>query len=213
MNRFATSLLVAGALFFATSSQAITGIPDPARCTLPDCMVFCPMGDIPFTVIVRDLANNPLPGSVVEISFAGCPDSVFICTQKPSDPYVVDAVAHTIKMFADASGMATIPARVGGVGPAGCVALFANGVLLRNYALASPDQNGDGVVITLFGPDFPLFSSKLGTANPTADFDCSGGVVNAADQFIFNQHISHSCDGFVDPVMKRSWGSLKSHYR
>jgi len=37
--------------------------------------------------------------------------------------------------------------------------------------------------------------------------------VDAADQLIFNQHLSHSCDGIVDAVQRRTWGTLKSHYR
>jgi len=213
MNRIATSMLLAGALLVTAVPTSLAGVPSAANSSLPNCMVFCPMGDIPFTVTVRDVANIPVAGSTVVISFAGCPDSAFICAQKPSDPYIVDQALHSLRMTADASGTVTFPARVGGVGPVGCAAVFADGVLLRNYALASPDQNGDGVVIALFGPDLPLFNAKFGTANPTADFDCSGGPVNAADQLIFNQHLAHSCDGFVDPVQKRSWGTLKQHYR
>ena len=213
MNRFATASLVLLALLTATASPGTAAIPSPANSTLPPCLVLCPLGDIPFTVIVRDIANNPVAGSSVVISFAGCPDSAFVCPQRPNDPYVVNPGVPSIQMISDASGKVTFPARVGGSGPVGCAAVFADGVLLRNYALASPDQNGDGVVIALFGPDLPVFSAKLGTADPTADFDCSGGPVNAADQFIFDQHTSHACDGIVLPATRRTWGTLKSHYR
>ena len=91
--------------------------------------------------------------------------------------------------------------------------MFADGVLLKTYALASPDQDGDGGVVSVIGNDDPIFASKLGTADPTADFDCSGGLVDDQDQFLFFFHHSHSCLGFVDPVKRGSWGRLKSHYR
>jgi len=99
------------------------------------------------------------------------------------------------------------------VGAPGSVQLFASGILLASYALASPDQNGNGVVTGIVDVDPALFAAKLGTVDPTADFDCSGGAVDAADQLIFNQHLSHSCDGIVDAVQRRTWGTLKSHYR
>jgi hypothetical protein len=107
----------------------------------------------------------------------------------------------------------TFPARIGGVGPAGCAKVFANGVFLESYALASPDQNGNGVAVGIIDVDPALFAAKLGSLDPTADFDCSGGPVDGADQMIFDHHLSHSCDGIVDEAQRHSWGSVKQHYR
>ncbi|HEY6194630.1 MAG TPA: hypothetical protein VI504_06255 [Candidatus Eisenbacteria bacterium] len=103
-------------------------------------------------------------------------------------------------------------AGVGGIGPAGSVGLFADGVFFESYALASPDQNGNGVAVTIVDVDEAIFTAKLGTADPTADFDCDGDV-DGLDQLIFDQHLSHSCDGFVDAVRRGTWGTLKAHYR
>ena len=214
MNRFATALALAGALSAAAALSASAAVPSPANSTLPACMALCPMGDMPFTVTIRDLANNPVANSSVVITFENCTNGhVFVCPQRPSDPYTVNPTLPSIQMFTDASGKATFPARVGGTGPAGCAVVFANGVFMRSYALASPDQNGNGVAVTVVDVDDVLFAAKLGTVDPTADFDCSGGAVDAADQLIFNQHLSHSCDGIVDAVGRRTWGSLKQHYR
>jgi|KBSSwiStaDraftv2_1062776.scaffolds.fasta_scaffold436449_2 hypothetical protein len=220
MNRSVTQALVgcalAAALAATLPSPAIAGVPSATNSTLPACMVLCPMGDMPFSVTVRDLANNPLNGASVVISFdfGACENSVFICEQLPSDPYLVNAPALTIRMFTDANGNVTFPARVGGTAPAGCVGVFANGVLLRTYALASPDQNGNGMTANLLDPgDFALFAAKLGTADPTADLDCDGGLVDADDQVIYSIHAAHSCVGYVDAVSRKSWGSLKLHYR
>jgi len=213
MNRFATTLLLAGVLTAAVTASASAGVPSASNSTVPACMVFCPMGDIPFTVTVRDLANNPLLGVSVVLDFSGCPNGAFICPTNLGDPYTANLVARTLSMVTPANGTVTFPARVGGVGPAGCAKVFASGVLLGSFALASPDQNGNGVVTGIIDVDPALFAAKLGTVDPTADFDCSGGAVDLADELIFNHNLSHSCDGIVDAVQRHTWGSLKSHYR
>jgi len=61
--------------------------------------------------------------------------------------------------------------------------------------------------------DATLFAAKLGKVDPTADFDCSGGPVDLADQVIFNYHSSQFCLGWVDAVKRSTWGTLKQHYR
>ena len=212
MNRFVT-LFAAAALAGVGTTRAAAAVPSPVNSSVPACMALCPLGDMPFTVTVRDLANNPIAGSSVVIDFSGCPNGAFICPTRPGDPYSVNLVARTLSMVTPANGAVTFPARIGGVGPAGCAKVFADGVLLRSYALASPDQNGNGLAAGIIDVDPALFAAKLGTVDPTADFDCSGGAVDLADQLIFNQNLSHSCDGIVLPVQRHTWGSLKSHYR
>jgi len=212
MNRFVT-LFATAALAAVGSTQAAAAVPSPVNSSVPACMALCPLGDMPFTVTVRDFANNPIAGSSVVIDFSGCPNGAYICPTRPGDPYSVNLVARTLSMVTPANGAVTFPARIGGVGPAGCAKVFADGVLLRSYALASPDQNGNGLAAGIIDVDPALFAAKLGTVDPTADFDCSGGAVDLADQLIFNQNLSHSCDGIVLAVQRHTWGSLKSHYR
>jgi len=212
MNRFVT-LFATAALAAVASTQAAAAVPSPVNSSVPACMALCPLGDMPFTVTVRDFANNPIAGSSVVIDFSGCPNGAYICPTRPGDPYSVNLVARTLSMVTPANGAVTFPARIGGVGPAGCAKVFADGVLLRSYALASPDQNGNGLAAGIIDVDPALFAAKLGTVDPTADFDCSGGAVDLADQLIFNQNLSHSCDGIVLAVQRHTWGSLKSHYR
>jgi len=212
VRKLATSLLVTALLLVMGSGVAMAAVPSAANSTSPPCLAPCPMGDVAFTVVVRDLANNPIAGSTVVFTFINCP-SAFLCPQKPNDDYIVNLVSRTIQATTNASGTVTIHPRVGGTGPVGSVGLFADGVLLRSYALASPDQDGNGVCVSIIGNDDPIFAAKLGTADPTADFDCSGGLVDFADQTYFFQHHSHSCDGIVDAARPRSWGALKIHYR
>ena len=199
-------LLVAG---FACPATA--AVPSAANSSFPSCLATCPFGDIHFVVVVRDLANNPVAGALVDLEFADCPGA-YLCPQRPDYGYTVNPVTRSVRMIADASGSADFPLHVGGVCAAGGVRLFADGVFFASYALASPDQSGDGVVISIFGTDFTTFNAKLGTTDPTADFDCSGSV-DAADTFIFDQHVAHACDGIVLPTKPRNWGSLKWHYR
>jgi hypothetical protein len=176
-------------------------------------MVLCPFGDIPFPVVVRDIANNPVAGSLVILDFSNCPGA-HLCPagfSKPY-PYTIDPVARTLRASTDASGSLTLPAHVGGTGPAGSVRVFADGVLLRSYGLASPDQNGNGLCVSIVDVDDAIFAAKLGTTDPTADFNCDG-TVDVFDEQIFFAHHSQSCDAFVDPVRRSSWGSVKLHYR
>ena len=212
MNRTATTPLLALALVASAAASAVAAVPSAANSTLPPCMVLCPMGDLPFIVVVRDFANNPIAGSTVVLDFSDCPNGAYICPQPPPDPYAVNYVARTLSRLTDGAGRATFVARLGGTGPAGCVSVSADGVVLRTYALASPDQDGDGQVVSVIGTDDPRFAAKLGSSDPTADFDCDG-YVDSYDEQIFFYHHSHACEGFVDPVRHRSWGSLKLHYR
>lgn len=212
MRRLLALLLVPPALLL-TAAGASAAVPSPATSTLPACMALCPFGDIPFTVVVRDAASNPSPGSFVVLDFSQCPGA-YLCEGQSFDPYTVDLPTRQLRAFTNAAGSVTFPARVGGTGAPGSVRVYADGVPLRTYALASPDQDGDGFVLEgpPTGSDYTLFTAKLGTSDPTADFDCDGTVA-AADQNIFNFHYSQSCLGWVDPVKRSTWGEVKTHYR
>ena len=197
------------------SSAARAGVPSAANSTVPTCLVACPLGDDTIRVVVRDIANNVLPGASVVLDFANCPDA-FICTTPGMfpDPYTVNLPARTIRMFTDALGVAAFPLRVGGLCDPATVLVLANGTLLAERGLASPDQTGNGMVLfAILDTDYDVFLTKVGTNDPTADFDCDGDV-DADDQ---NDHLfphgSHSCDGYVDPAKRSSWGKVKSFYR
>lgn len=196
-------------LGLAPSSSA--GVPSPTTSSAPACLVLCPFGDLPVTVVVRDFASNPIANSTVLIDFSNCP-TAFLCSS-PSEPgLIVDLPTRTVRAFTDATGSVTMHAHVGGTGAAGSVRMYADGVLMRSYGLATPDQNGNGVAVTIVDVDDAIFAGKLGTTDITADFDCSG-LVDAADQLIFFSHLSQACDGFVDAARRSTWAQLKLHYR
>jgi hypothetical protein len=147
----------------------------------------------------------------VTLDLSGCPGA-FVCTTPWPDPYVYDAPSRTVRMVSDGGGRAEFPLRVGGGCGAGGVRLYADGVWLASYALASPDQDGDGLTANLLTADAAIFAAKFGTSDPTADFDCDGDV-DHDDRIVLDLHASKSCDGFVDPAMRSTWGRVKSFYR
>ncbi|MEQ1832257.1 MAG: hypothetical protein ABL977_04315 [Candidatus Eisenbacteria bacterium] len=209
--RILAPFAVAVLALLALATPANGAVPSAANSTVPDCLALCPFGDLSFVVTVRDLAANPITGSTVVLDFSNCP-LANLCVSVQPPGLIVNPGARTIRGFTDATGSITFPAHVGGTGPAGSVRLFADGVLFRSYALASPDQDGDGVVTTVIGLDGPLFNGRLGGTDPAADFDCSGHV-DAADETIFFEHQSQACGGFVDPARRSTWGAVKLHYR
>ncbi|MEO7868724.1 MAG: hypothetical protein ABIU54_13875 [Candidatus Eisenbacteria bacterium] len=165
------------------------------------------MGDIAYTVVVRDLAGNPLIGSLVTIDFSACP-LVTLCSLVQDPGYVVNYSARTVRASTDATGSVTFQLRAGG-GCASQALVYADGVLLATIPAASPDQNGDQMVVA---NDYYLFAAKLGTTDLSGDFDCNG-LVDESDGFVWSQHGSHSCYGIVNPVRRQSWGRVKSFYR
>ena len=213
MPRPALPALLAGLAFTVTPAlSAPVAVPSPSNSTLPSCFVACPLGDIHIVATIRDLANVPAAGSMVVLDFSGCAGAN-VCASSASDPYVYDPVSRTIRMAANGAGNVDFPLRVGGGCGTGGVRMFADGVLMSSYALVSPDQTGNGVVLCIVGDnDCAAFVAKLGTADPSADWDCDGDVDNVDGNHIVAEHYLHSCDGVV-PTRHDSWGRLKSLYR
>ena len=202
------TLVLLGLLSPVLASHAGAAVPSPATSTVQACMVLCPMGDISFSVTVRDFANNPVAGSTVVLDFGTCVGA-YLCPFSTNDPYILDLPTRTLRMTSGANGTVTFPARVGGGCGAERVRIYADGVLLASRILASPDQNGDGVVTT---PDGVILMAKIGGGDLSGDLDCSGTVTDD-DVLVQGQHGSHSCYGIVNPVQPRTWGALKLHYR
>lgn len=188
------SLLLLVVLLFC-SQPALAGVPDPAHSTMDACLVVCPEGDFTFHVTVRDIAGNPIANSSVHVDMCLCP-SVIPC---PGE-------GCTYIKLTDAAGNATLQIKAGGTCLAG-VLITADGVVLGSRAVASPDQNGDLIVDAA---DYAAAVGKLGLSDPTADFDCDGGVTNA-DLNVVYAHAGHSCQAV--PGLQQSWGRMKAIYR
>jgi hypothetical protein len=199
------SLLLLG-LYAASAPAGALGVPSPQNSTIPTYFQLCPLGDLMQSVVVRDIAGQPVANSVVLIDFCACP-GVTLCAPMPGGPSTFSSTCQA-NAVTDANGVAAFPIRGGGV-CSGPVPVTADGVLLGNVNLVvSPDQDGSLVVD---GADAAILGAKIGGPDRTGDLD-GNGVVDAADVLILSAHHGHTCEGVV-PAVGTSWGRLKQIYR
>ena len=184
-------------LALTVATQASAAVPSPANSSVPSCLQVCPYGDLTYTVVIRDIANNPVAGSFVQIDFIDCP-TFHLCPPPAS---------QNTSQITNPQGVAVFALKGGG-GCASSVRVFADGVLMASgVSVASPDQDGN---LFVTGADQTVLTAKTAT-DPTADLNCDG-THDAADGNVLTAHIGHYCDGVI-PVAPRSWGQLKMHYR
>lgn len=180
----------------ASATAAPVSVPSPGNSTIPSFIMLVgqngagvadPAGD--FTVTVRDIANNPVPGTLVTLDFANAP-GLFVCID-PGQPgvSVSCATGHpVVTKVTDAEGKVTMTL-IGGSDPLRSapalqsVAIFDAIQLLGNVRLAALDLDGSGGVgandLAFWLGDF------ASSAQPSrADYDGSG-VVGANDLSIW----------------------------
>lgn len=153
------------------------GVPDPAG---------------RFSVIVRDLANNPVPGTVVRIDLTGASELHLCSTQSPG--LTVSAVpgnmwvqrpADATRTFtadllggSNGTGNATTPLHGGRV--------YANGVLIGLPTVSAVDLDGSGGVGINDLASW-LFDFGTGNAYGRDDYDCSESVgINDFSMLLFS---------------------------
>jgi len=162
------------------------GIVSPANCTVPSHInlvgmklgVADPRGA--FTVVVRDLGNNPMPGLTVELDVTNQPD-LLLSTIQPfpgmtaiscfKASVVTDGLGSaTFTVVGNASGRFLYPSETG----AGA-AIRAAGTLLANPTVGAYDQDGTG---GCDGNDYNLVLQDFasGLNQPRSDLDGSGSV-------------------------------------
>lgn len=142
-----------------------------------------------FTVFVRDLANQPVPFSQVQLEFDACmaPHDVFVQAVQPQAGVTLDCAMHVVRLTADEHGQATFHVvggsrnLLGGAPSAlpSCVRIRADGVILGTVSVAAFDQNGTG---GLTPADIgSALADLLSGLNPRrSDFDCNT-LVSPAD--------------------------------
>ena len=183
--RKATLLSAAGMLLIA--SAAMAGVPSAANSTAPACISLVgSLAGVPdaaagqFTVIVRDLANNPLSGASVVVDFSGCLD-LAICSDQLDANALVNCGAKTTRKFTDALGNVTFTILGGSNGGGNATTLlnggkiFANGTLIKQPTVAAFDLDGAGGV---GANDLSAWLTDFGSGNNygRSDFDCSGNI-------------------------------------
>jgi hypothetical protein len=182
--RKATLLTAAGLL---VASAAMAGVPSETNSTKPACITLVgSLAGVPdaaagqFTIIVRDLANNPLNGASVVIDLSNAND-LAICDDQLDANALVNCAAKTTRKFTDITGSVTFTV-LGGSNGAGTAStllnggrIYANGTLIGSPTVAAYDLDGSSGV---GANDLSAWLTDFGTGNPygRSDFDCSGGV-------------------------------------
>lgn len=184
--RKATLLTVCG-LLVATAVMA--GVPSPGNSTKPGYIdVVGTQAGTPdprgtFTIVVRDLGNNPIANSQVILDFLACSD-LNLC-QAVIGAQVLDCPTRTIRAFTDATGSITFKvvgaAKNTGNAPGaagGCVNILADGVSLIHATATAVDENGaitaNGVEVT----DLSAWLKDLGAGlyKGRSDYNHDAGV-------------------------------------
>lgn len=127
-----------------------------------------------FTVVVRDLANNPVAGSRVVVDFGRATDLRLCAAQAPGLTFVLDGVLGVT----DSGGRVSMTLLGHGVAAAApsapqSVRVYADGVLLGHPSASAFDLDGAGGVA---GADLSLWLADFASgANPArADYDGNG---------------------------------------
>ena len=180
----AVLLVVAVALLCCTSARA--GPPSAGTSQVDPCIVTCPAGDSVFAAIVNEGNGAPTePDREAVLDLCGCPDVRLAPVAGGGTYWLVGCTARTLT---GPLGEADFPLAAGGVCRDASINITCDGVHLAfRTAVASFDQDGDLVV---GGADLARVDGKLGTSDPTADFDCDG-VVGPSDRDIAAAHLGH----------------------
>ena len=176
------TLLTAASLLLA--SVAMAGVPSAANSTAPDCISLVgsnagtPDATGTFTVIVRDLANNPLNGASVVIDVSGCGD-LNICNDQLDPNALVNCGAKTSRKVTDVTGSVTFIVLGGSNGAGNAIELhgagriFANGTQLKAPTISAFDLDG---ALGIGANDLSAFVTDFASGQPygRVDFDCNG---------------------------------------
>lgn len=175
-------LLAAGLI---VPSIARASFPSPANSTTPSCFSLVgTSGGIAasaagqFTVVVRDLANNPIVGAAVVIDLSGCPD-LHICADQLDPTAIVDCVHKQVTKIADNSGSATFTVLGGSNGAGNAMTflnagkIFENGTLIGSPTVSAFDLDGASGV---GANDLAAWLTDFGAGQlfGRSDYDCNG---------------------------------------
>ena len=153
-------LLASLPLVLAAAHPAVAGFPPIGpNSSVPPCLTIVghngagvpdPLGRFP--VIIRDLANNPVPGVIVTLDLSQCSD-IALCAQQNDPAAVVNCAQKTVSKITAADGSVTFIvmgcALNAGASPGIQVPqarVFADGFLLASVWSPVLDQSGcDGI--------------------------------------------------------------------
>ncbi len=145
-----------------------------------------------FTVVVRDIAHNPVAGCDVSVDFSGCAPDIRVAIDQPWPGLAITcagAGSAVVHATTDGAGQATFSI-VGGANNAGtgtpgagfhCATVRACGDLLGTVNVGAFDENSSGGLnpadISVWLPDF--FNSQTVYVS-RSDYNCTN-TINPAD--------------------------------
>ena len=178
--------LLAALVLSALATSVHANVPDPARSYIPKRLISCPAGDSTYVVFVRFFSGDPWAKSPVSLELCSC--GGYRLSSIGAHPYTVDSTGCVVSMQGSRqTGAALFPLAGGGLCPDDSILVEAEGVPLGYTHVVSLDQNGD---LMVDATDVALVQSKVGTDDPTADFD-GDGQVTTADVAIVTAHLGH----------------------
>lgn len=185
MPRIPVALTIAATALALAPAVAGAGFPPFWNSTVPSCISLVgsngstASANGTFVVVVRDLANNPVPGVHVTVDLSNAPD-LHLCAQQLAPGIIMDCPANTAGAITDAAGRATLTLLGGGVAAAAGSGLnngriYADGILLGSPTVSAFDLDG---VSGVGANDFSLWFSDFLTGLPLgrSDYDCSGSL-------------------------------------
>jgi len=191
MTRLVLKAVLLGAAATLVASAAFAGVPSASNSTLgPSPNGFRLMGQsggVPdgnsgglITIVVRDLANNPLNNASVVIDLSNAAD-LRLCNNQLDANAIVNCAAKTTRKFTDITGTVQFIVLGGSNGAGNATTLlgggriFANGTLISSPTVAAYDLDGaNGVGIN----DLSVWLGDFGTGQSfgRADLDLNGAV-------------------------------------
>jgi hypothetical protein len=133
-----------------------------------------------FVVIMRDLANNPVPGVVVAINLSASPD-LRLCADQLDPAVTVNCAGKIISKLSAADGSARFTLLGGSTGTGNAVTLlyggriFANGSLIATPTVSTYDLDGTSGV---GANDLSAWLHDFASGQPygRSDYDCSNTI-------------------------------------
>ena len=176
------------------ASYVMAAVPDPTTSTVPCGInlvgIKSGQADVKgqFSVVVRDLAGNPIAGSALVLDFNSCEIDIRICTPQPG---YTGGTALSADCTAPPGGVGSINAVTDGSGTANlrivggarntfshapgeafkCATLYADGVNLGNINIGAYDQDGSALWLS------DSFSAPF---EGRSDFNCTN-TINPVD--------------------------------
>jgi hypothetical protein len=183
--------IVAGsALLFASTARAQRNPPSMGNSTIP---VFIHLvGSTAgvhdttagrFTVVIRDIANNPVSNSFVVVDFSSCPD-IRIASDQLNPNYTVNCTYHTVGAYTNVEGKVVFTLLgsswdAGTYSGLGAVYLYSDGWRLGSPIASVFDLNGSSGVSAA---DLSFCVGDLGSHSYRARSDFNGdGMLTAGD--------------------------------